>query len=136
MLVAMGHFRFLALPAAGTTHTHTHIHTQCTGLSVRINTHGVCCGGNDGNDGGCRRRRTHRLSSGDRLSVKNEQFWLSISANLHTHTHTYTKETRMTGWVNYFTAFTIMGCNLHSVLPSAFQKAGLFVSCEHTQEGA
>lgn len=26
---------------------------------------------------------THRLSSGDRLSVKNEQFWLSISANLY-----------------------------------------------------
>lgn len=25
---------------------------------------------------------THRLSSGDRLSVKNEQFWFSISANL------------------------------------------------------
>ena len=27
-------------------------------------------------------QNTHRLSSGDRLSVKNEQFWLSISANL------------------------------------------------------
>lgn len=27
-------------------------------------------------------RRTHRLSSGDRLSLKKEQFWLSISASL------------------------------------------------------
>lgn len=27
-------------------------------------------------------RKTHRLSSGDRLSLKKEQFWLSISASL------------------------------------------------------
>lgn len=45
----------------------------------------------DGTDGGWRWRHTHRLSSGDRLSVKKEQFWLSISANLHTHVNT--KET-------------------------------------------
>jgi hypothetical protein len=38
---------------------------------------------------------THRLSSGDRLSVKKEQFWFSISANLdHRKTHTHTHRER------------------------------------------
>lgn len=32
--------------------------------------------------GGRKGGRTHRLSSGDRLSLKKEQFWLSISASL------------------------------------------------------
>lgn len=38
---------------------------------------------------------THRLSSGDRLSVKNEQFWLSISANLYVYKHTNAHTHRM-----------------------------------------
>lgn len=59
-------------------------------------------------------QHTHRLSSGDRLSVKNEQFWLSISANLYIiwayetniHTHIYAhvykqtkREIQESGWV-------------------------------------
>ena len=85
-----------------------------------------------GTDGSWRWQHTHRLSSGDRLSVKKEQFWLSISANLnthvntkepHTHTHTHTS-----GGMNHFRAW--MACSkLHSKLPSNVSESRLAGLC-------
>lgn len=59
-------------------------------------------------------QHTYRLSSGERLSVKNEQFWLSISANLNicvcgTQTQTYKckwadTQKRSTGWSEWVRA--------------------------------
>jgi len=52
-------------------HGHAHIHTPIHEDLAAVTDYNVCG-----------RWCTHKLSSGERLSVKKEQFWFSISANL------------------------------------------------------